>query len=726
MDRPTFSPFWHRVRALRPRLRAHVQVNRQRYRGRVWHVVQDPASNQFYRLNPVAYDLVSMLDGRRTVDEAWQITLGKFGDAAPTQNEVIQLISQLFNANLLSVDLSPETEQLLHRGAERRKKKAIQQVIGIMYLRMRMFNPDRIISALEPLFRPVINRWGFFAWIAFMLFVLYQLVSRSTWSELAGGFDSLIENPANWGWIAVVFIVTKAWHELGHGVICKRYGGQVPEFGFMLLVLFPAPYVDATSCWAFADKRKRMAVGAGGMLFELFIAGLATLIWLDAPAGSFTRQLMYNVMLTASISTILFNANPLLKFDGYYILSDALEVPNMAQRSNNMLKHFFKKYYYRLERQTPPTTMPGERAILYTYGVLALAYRVFLFITITLFVMGKLFALGLVLAIWTASAWFLMPVGQFVHWLAAKPELHDKRGRTIGLSVAGIGACFLLLGALPLPDHRGGRGVVESVSDTGVYAGTDGFLVEVLRRPGEVVAAGDAVARLENPDLDERAEMLRLSIAEMRLREREALRAGQPAAAEIVGDNIAVQQAALDEVVRRLDALTVRADYDGVLVGQDPSRLLGAYVRRGDLLSGIVNPTDLRVAAVVEQRQAAWLFDRDGEPDVRVRLRPRSDAGLVVEVPDWSPIETAQRRVPHSSLTYMGGGDVEPDQRDESGRAARRGQFTLLGRMDVPEGSAWIPTPGERVELRFTLRDKPLLGQWYARLRQAIQGRVDV
>ncbi|MEO0483703.1 MAG: PqqD family protein, partial [Planctomycetota bacterium] len=164
-ERPTFSPFWHRVRAMKPRLRPHTQMTRQHYRGRRWHVVHDPTSNQFFRLNPIAHEFVGFFDGVRTVEDVWQLSLERHGDAAPTQNEVIQLLSQLYNSNLLSADASPETEQLLKRGRERVKKKAAQQAIGIMYFRVRLFNPDRLLEWLLPLFKWFLNWFGLIAWV---------------------------------------------------------------------------------------------------------------------------------------------------------------------------------------------------------------------------------------------------------------------------------------------------------------------------------------------------------------------------------------------------------------------------------------------------------------------------------------------------------------------------------------------------------------------------------
>ena len=203
-----------------------------------------------------------------------------------------------------------------------------------------------------------------------------------------------------------------------------------------------------------------MGVGAGGMIFELFFAGLMAHVWLSTGEGTLMHQIAYNAMLTAGLSTVLFNANPLMRFDGYYILSDLIEIPNMMQRSFQHLQYLMQKYVYRLDEVTPPTTQPGEAWILTVYGVAALIYRVFLFITISLYVMGKLFAIGLILAIWTAAAWFIMPAVKLIRWLSSGPKLADQRVRTIGITAGIFAVGLIMIGLVPMPDVRRGVGVV--------------------------------------------------------------------------------------------------------------------------------------------------------------------------------------------------------------------------------------------------------------------------
>ncbi len=717
-ERPTFSPHWHRVAATKPRLRPHVQITRQRYRGKRWHVVHDPASNKFYRLSPVSYEVVGLLDGVRTVEEAWKVVVERHGDEAPTQPEVIQLVSNLYNSNLLSIEASPETEQLLRRQKDRLVKKVQGQALGIMYFRVRLFNPDAIISAIEPVLRPLIGRVGLVIWGVFVLFTLSRLATHS--EELAGGFKDAIA-PGNWGWLIVVYIGAKALHELGHGVICKRFGGQVPEFGAMLLVLVPSPYVDASACWGFASRWQRMAVGAGGMIFELFLAGIMAHVWLSTSPGMLMHQIAYNTMLTAGLSTILFNANPLMRFDGYYILSDLLEIPNLMQRSFQHLQYLMQKYVYRLEDVTPPTTDPHEKWILTVYGIGALVYRVFLFITITLYVMGKLFAIGLILAIWTAAAWFIMPIGKLFKWLSTGPKIAEHRARTIAITIGLVLVAGILVGLVPAPDVRRGMGVVESLSRSGVFIGETGFIREAHVSPGDRVRKDQIIAVLESPQLASQIAISRAQLAEFESIEREAT-AKSPSAVGVARERVAAARSALRFLEDRAGRLVIRAPHAGTFVGPNPHDLIGQMGRLGENLGEVVDIENVHIAAAMTQLEAAWLFDEDESP--RVVLRPVSMPSVEVRGGQIRAIDAGQAYLPHASLGYAGGGSIRMSADDQTGLQSETAQFIVY--VGLKESDEWSGVPGERVHLRFRLSRKPLAVQWVDRLHKMIQGRVQL
>ncbi|MEO1009203.1 MAG: site-2 protease family protein [Planctomycetota bacterium] len=724
-ERPTFSPVWSRVRALKPHLRSHTQITRQHYRGRRWHVVHDPASNQFYRLTPMAYELVCLLDGRRTVEDAWKLCLETHGDEAPTQVEAVELIGQLYNANLLAVDDTPETEQLLSRSRKRKERKAIQQAMGIMYFRVRLFNPDGIFEALEPIVRPLITRWGLIAWIVLLGSALIALASEFDALFASERFQGAIA-PANWPWLIVIFVISKIIHESGHGLVCKRFGGQVPEIGIMMLVLFPAPYVDASSCWAFPSKWQRVAVAAAGMLFELATAALAAFVWLATlDSGGLFNQLAYSTMLTASITTLLFNANPLMRFDGYYILSDLMEAPNLMQRAQGLIKYHFQKLLYFNKRAKPPTIQPGEGPLLFVYGWAALAYRVFLFFSITLFVMGQLFGIGLVLAIWTAAAWFLIPTGKWVHWLATHPHLAEHRTRAVLTSILAVAFGAIVLGAIPVPDHRRTDAVVESMQQTGVFAGADGFVVDVPAEPGTRVAEGDVLVVCENPELVAQLAQARSRAAELEARFRLAMSEQMP-----INDLMTQRRRALAERLAflqdRVDALTIRAPHAGY-VADDPGRHAGAFVRIGEPICTVVESEDIQVVASLDQGEADWLQLLAFEEDFTAKIRRRTEPGQSHPVVAVRRRAAGDRTLPHPALADVGGGQVLTDRQQQGAPTAKRARFVV--EMDAtfePGQSRSAPMPGERVVVLFTLPSRPLASQWIDRLRRLVQGRIDL
>lgn len=716
---------WSRVRALKPRLRSHTQITRQHYRGRRWHVVHDPASNQFYRLTPMAYEFVCLLDGKRTVEETWQLCLETHGDHAPTQVETVELISQLYNANLLMADDTPETEQLLRRARQRLKKKAIGQAMGIMYFRIRLFNPDGIFTAMEPIVRPLLNRWGFLAWCVLMIAALAALFGEAGALFDAQRFQGAIA-PANWPWLIVVFIITKVIHESGHGLVCKRFGGQVPELGIMMLVMFPAPFVDASSCWAFPSKWQRVAVGAAGMIFELAAAAIAGFVWLSTlDTGGVVNQFAYSAMLTASISTVLFNANPLMRFDGYYILSDLLEAPNLMQRSQNLIKFHFQKYMYRVRQAKPPSIQPGERPILFIYGWASMAYRVFLFFSITLFVMGQMFGVGLVLAIWTAAVWFIMPMGKWIHWLASNPQLAEKRGRAVLTSLSAVAFIGLLVGAVPMPDHRRAAAVIESRQFTGVFMGADGFVTEVRVTPGQFVRAGEVLAVAENPELLAQLERTLGQSRELEARFRAAMGQDVPVN-DLIMQRRAVLKQRLEFLQERVDALTVRAPHDGY-IADDPRSQSGRYLRLGSPICAIIDSGDIQVVASIDQREADWLQSLTFESDFSAAVRRQTEPERAYEVVRLRRRSAGDRNLPHTALADIGGGQVQTIRTPEATGQATRPRFTVEMDADFLHANPLHPPlPGERVAIRFTLPSRPLLGQWVDRLRQLVQGRIDI
>ena len=724
MDRPTFSQAWSRVSRLTPTLRPHVQIARQIFRGEAWFVVHDPVSNNFFRLNPVAHHFVGLLDAKRSVDEAWRLTLERYGDMAPTQNEVIGLLGQLNESNLLRVNLPPDAEPLLRRKRKRQMKHWGGQAMSILFIRIPVFNPDRLLRWLLPLFRPLLSGFGLLMWVAWIGFVSWQFLPhfRAFINDAQG-----VLSPANWGWMIVLFIATKVCHELGHGLVCKRMGGVVPEVGIMMLVLFPVPFVDATSSWNFPSKWHRFLVGAAGMIFELAIAGIAVLVWLHAEPGSLAHQLSYNVVFMASVATILFNANPLLKFDGYYMLSDLLEIPNLYDRAKRFLQWLIQRYVYGLENAQPVSTRTGEQMLLVAYGVTSSIYKILILFGIVLFVSGQLAVVGLLLAAWSVIAWAVVPACKFAYWLATHPSLHEHRARAAVATVLFLVVVGGGIGAVPVPDRYRTVGVIESAIRFELAIQTDGFVQQVLVQAGQPVTANQVILVADNPDLRARNEQLKARLVELRSVQRQGLTEDLVAMMR-TQTQIKVIDEELAEIGQQIDDLVLRAPHAGTLVGGRIQQLEGQYLKRGQVVAQVAQMDTLRVTALVDQAQNARLFD-GSNPIEQVELRTAGHLEQTLPSRLITAFPSGRSQLPHPALGYAGGGDIAINPEDPDGQTTMRPQFELW--LELPDERPHAPVgqmvayPGQRVYVRFTLQNhRPFLAQWVHRLRQIFRDRM--
>src|SRR5687767_1036310 len=300
--RPTFSESWYRVKDLRARLRPSAQISRQYYRGERWYVVRDPAGNQYHRLSDPAYRFVGLLNGQRTVGEAWDLAGGQLADDAPTQPEVIQILSHLYSANLIDADVTPDAAVLLRRHKKLTERKMKGRLMNILFPRIPLWDPDRYLKTWMPIVRLGLSKIGALIWLLVIGIAVWQLVPMGD-SIAAAARDSI--KPHNWMYLWAVFAVIKLIHELGHAFACRRFGGECHELGIMFLVFIPTPYVDASSAWGFPNKWHRIFVGAGGMIVELFVAALIALVWVHLDKTTLIAQLCFNAMLVASVSTII-------------------------------------------------------------------------------------------------------------------------------------------------------------------------------------------------------------------------------------------------------------------------------------------------------------------------------------------------------------------------------------------------------------------------------------
>ncbi|MFZ1909057.1 MAG: hypothetical protein WAU52_08270, partial [Burkholderiales bacterium] len=409
MTAPLLSNSWYRVAGLRPRLRSHARMHRHLYRGALWYLLQDPASGRVHRFTPAARVVIAAMDGKRSVEDLWTLANKRLGESAPTQDEIIQLLGQLHAADLLQSDVTPDVAELFARSEREDKARRRRTYANPMALRIPLLDPDRFLNAIPGLIGLIWSRWGGMLWLAVVLPALFLIPPH--WPELTNDFSDRVLAVHNLLILYIVFPVIKALHELGHATATKAGGGEVHDMGIILLVLLPVPYVEASASTTFRSKYRRALVGAAGMAAELFIAALAFYTWLLIEPGV-VRAALFNVMLIAGVSTLMFNGNPLLRYDAYYILSDLIEMPNLAARSLLYWGYLIERYALGVEDAEAPEASRAEKAWFVFYGLAASIYRVLVTVVIALFIAGRFFVVGVLLAGWALVAMAVIPVAR--------------------------------------------------------------------------------------------------------------------------------------------------------------------------------------------------------------------------------------------------------------------------------------------------------------------------
>ena len=715
MPESLFSSSWYRVSALAPRLRSHARIHRQQYRGETWYVLQDSSNERFHRFPPRAHTLIGLMDGERTVQQIWEAAADQLGDDAPTQDETIRLLGQLHASDLLQSDVPPDVLELFDRSSRHDRAQLRSRLVSPFAIRMHLLDPEKLLERMTPYLRPFFGWLGVLLWLAVVVPALVQ--AGVLWSELSEGVLDRLFTPGNLLVVWLIFPVLKILHEFGHGVAAKHFGGEVHDMGIMLLVFTPVPYVDASSSWAFESRVQRALVGAAGMIVEIFLAAVAFHVWLAAEPGA-VRAAAYNVVLIGGATTLLFNANPLLRFDGYYILSDLIEIPNLRARGNAMVGWLTERRLFGNRDAVRPRTARGETGWLVGYTVSAFFYRMLIIVAILSWILDQFFFVGLLLGAFAAVGWIGVPLYKGLRFLLTSPQIRRVRSRAIAVCVGGTATLVLLLAWLPAPLRTQVEGVVWVPDEALVRVASEGFVREVVVEAGGKVEKGDVLVVLEDPELEARRLMLRARVDELSAR-MSAQRTQDLVAAQLTSEELGYARDSLARTEERVADLVVRAGRAGRFSVVRPRDLPGRFARKGDLLGHVVDPERTRVRAVVSQDDVQLVSRRLVATRVRLaeRLSEVREAELLRVVP------AASEQLPSSVLGSGGGGEVPVDPRDPQGERAVQKMFEV--ELEIPTSGSVVHAGG-RVHVRFDLGSEPLGVQWGRRLRQIFLSRFQV
>ena len=712
----TFSESWHRIANVKACLSPAVKIQKQVYQQEIWYVLNDTFNNQFFRIKPNAYHFVAHMEIGSTIEETWEKVIALNPEASPGQEDVMQLLTQLHVSNMLYYDSKSDNNSFFNRYKKRKTKELNAQLLSFMFLKIPLVDPDVFLKKTLPYLKFLFSYGGFAVWITLIL-----LASKVAIENVDKLFDqtNAILAPSNLVLLYIGMVIIKTLHELGHSYVCRYYGGAVHTLGVMLIIFVPLPYMDATSSWSFRSRRQRIFVAAAGMVVELFIAAIAVLVWANTAPGTI-NSLAYNMIFVASVSTVLFNANPLLRFDGYFMLSHLLDIPNLYTKAQQEIFHVGKKYLLKIKNITAPSVNRTESFWMIFYAIISTIYRVILFTSIVLFVANEYLIIGILMAIFMSFLWLIKPPYSLVKFLLTSPTLERNRMQAIIHSVLLLGLIVSLLAFIPVSDSFRSPGVVESADYLNVTTEVDGYIDRVITSSGQMVRKGDPLMTLKNRNFDQEKRVLEAQWDEI-LNQESKSRFQNISDMNPILERKKSLVNKMTQIDKRIESLVIKAKQDGRWVSPQINEIRDTWVRRGTSIGFVIDEDNLLFTAVISQEDASRIFMTETS-DVEVKLNGQSTKTLQIDGFEMIPHD--QKILPSPALGWHGGGDIAVSQQPDKQNESQDPFFRIIAKLKNDEDN--LVLHGQSGLVRIQIGSTPLLWQWERKLRQLLQNRFQL
>lgn len=569
--------------------------------------LHDPVNNRFFRIGWLEFELLSRWHAGNAEALIQQVNTGTTLHA--DLSHLIKLIEFLKTSQLIQARGKQAINDLYDKAMAGRKHMASWLLQNYLFLRIPLVRPDEFLSATLPWIRFVFTRGFAMTLLVITLLGLY-LVMRQ-WESFQQTFLYFFSLEGLLLFAAAIFIA-KVFHELGHAYTAKRYGVRVPTMGIALLVLWPVLYTDTSEAWKLSNRRQRLAIAAAGMAAELALASIATLLWNFLPDGPL-RAATFMIATTSWVITLFVNLNPFLRFDGYYLLSDFLEVQNLQDRSFALGKWKLRQLILGINDPPPDDFSAHQRKLLITYAYSVWIYRFFLFLGIALLVYFFFFKVAGVFLMVTELAWFIArPVYRELRvWYDMRDRINWNQNTIVSLLIV-----LLLAIALIYPFSTSVRvpAVLKYATYTQLHASTPARVQDVYVSTGDHVRAGQPLISLVSPELDYNEEQAHLRVTTL---QEHLLR--QSAHAELLETQQVVQQQ-LVEALTKLDGfrreqaqLQVTAPYAATVIQWDADVQPGRWINENLRLGLLVDESSAAIQGYVEEKDVGRLtVGRDG------------------------------------------------------------------------------------------------------------------
>lgn len=614
----------------RPRLRPDLVIVEQAYRGEQTYIVKDPDTHRYFRFKPLELLVMQQFDGERTLDE---IATALTAEGLPFKVSAVAAFAQKIRSMGLLVRSLKERSVLLlerQRAERHRRVRGTHYTGSVLRMRWSVGDPNRLFDRWLPRLRFFFT--PSFVALSLALFAVYFVVLGATWPAVPYGVMALYDPSTYSLQFILVFwgtaMVTIAVHELGHGLTCKHFGGEVHEMGAMLIYFQPAFYCNVNDAWTFPGLRERLWVTAAGSWIQMVIAALAAIVWILVEPGTLISQIAFSAVLIGGITTVLANGNPLIPLDGYYALSDYLEVPNLRQRAFAYLGWLVRRLVLRLEVPEPPAD-DREKRILVVFGALSLIYIVSILTLVAAWVLGwvdrALGAIGVVA--FALLLWALLRdvVRSWGHAVVTSVREHRSAltSRQLWGRLGPVLLVVVLLGFLvPWPVKVRGGFVADPAARAYRTAPSAAAAFEIRVREGEAVTAGEPLVRLRDLTLELERARLRREADSLAARLGAIRSSGSPGEVRRLDEALAEARARAAALDDRIRALTLRAPIHGVVLTPRIEEQLGRWYETGDTVAFVARTDTLELRIALERGGAGLV-----RPDQDVQLVAHADLG---------------------------------------------------------------------------------------------------
>ena len=673
-------------RVLPIRMRPDLSMRYHKYQGKPYWVVKEPIGLKYFRFQEEEFSILQMLDGTVSMQDIKDTFEKDFAPQKITLGDLQHFIGMLHRSGLLITGAEGQGRQLKKRRDETKRKELLGKFSNVLAIRFKGIDPEKMLNFLAPYTNWFFTKWAVMTVLTAGICALLLLGTNfAVFRSRLPAFHEFF-GPQNWLWLGMTLGITKVLHEFGHGLSCKRFGGECHEMGVMFLVLTPCLYVNVSDSWLLPNKWHRASIGAAGMYVELTLATIAVFLWWFSDQASTINQISLSVMFICSVSTLLFNGNPLLRFDGYYILSDISEIPNLRQKASKILQRYMSEYCLGIEQQEDPFLPQRNRAFFAFYTIAAVMYRWVVVFSILMFLNSVLEPYGLqVVGRIIASAGFfglvIQPLWQFGKFLHVPGRMHQVKKNRVLITLAIIGSLVAAFCYIPFPYSVKCAAQLQPRDAATVFVTIPGKLVSIEVEYGDEVQEGDIIARLENPDLEVEVKGYESQLANYE-KSREVAkqlfaRGDVRLAGEIEQLDYQIEGAKKQLAIKRdqQGRLEIKASRAGFIIpaprkdaqpsveGQLPAwsgslfseENTGAILAEGDVICLIGDPKSYEADLAVDQSDIRFVLPGQ---KVELLMEAYTSDTIETEIADESDISREPMRVTPKSLSNQSGGII--------------------------------------------------------------------